>query len=474
MDAKPTKRRGRGQAEHGSISTDRQFKALRPKAHEYSVGDAGAGTGGNLRVIVKPSGTKTWVYFYSFKGRQEKLTIGQLGLAEARAEVDKARILIREGTSPAHAKQALKTAMRGTESRRREARKERPSPALAPASPRAEGGPIDAFETVVALYLESYAQRRKRHWRESERLLRQKALAKLNGRRLSETPPADFDAVLAPLWREAPIGTARLHSELSSMCAWACGQKRPKRLKPGERQHIEPPAELVTTLGGRNPFAGVGKKGAESPPRERTLTDRELSLVWQASDALGFPYRDVVRLLILTGQRRGEVSGLNWGEIDLTAGVWNLPPARVKNKESHIVPLSPCAVRLLRTVPRFARTRGQVDHVFGLTPPTGFSDAKRALDEHVTQLNNGEPIQSWVFHDLRRTLVTGLAKLGIELHVIERIVNHTSGTFSGIVKVYQRHKFENEMRHALELWADHVTQIVSKDIETAPSEFAET
>jgi integrase len=201
------------------------------------------------------------------------------------------------------------------------------------------------------------------------------------------------------------------------------------------------------------------------------LDDRELSLVWRASENIGVPHNNIVKLLILTGARKSEVSDLPWQEIaDLNqAGraVWNLPALRAKNKHPLTVPLAPGAVAILRAMPQFARRSGETDYVFGVKAPSGFSNAKKALDCEIMRLNNGKPIEGWVFHDLRRSFVTGLARLGVELHVIERIVNHVSGTFGGIVSVYQKHKFESEMREALNKWADHIDLIVSTDVASA-------
>lgn len=131
MTTAEKKHRGRGQAEHGSISTQKEVDALKPKVKEYSKGDSGSGTR-SLRLFVKPNGIKTWKYFYTFKGKQDKLTIGPVGIAEARAEVDKARILIRKGVSPNAAKRALKAAMRGAEKRVAQGGINWPTPLRAP------------------------------------------------------------------------------------------------------------------------------------------------------------------------------------------------------------------------------------------------------------------------------------------------------------------------------------------------------
>jgi integrase len=133
---------------------------------------------------------------------------------------------------------------------------------------------------------------------------------------------------------------------------------------------------------------------------------------------------------------------------EINGDVWSLPPERVKNGQRHEVPLSTQALAAIESVPVFA---GQEDHVF---PPASMSHLKAALDRHM------KVAQPWVFHDLRRTAASGMARLGIRLPVIEKCLNHASGSFRGIVGVYQRHDFAAEKRDALQRWADHVEAVV--------------
>jgi integrase len=186
---------------------------------------------------------------------------------------------------------------------------------------------------------------------------------------------------------------------------------------------------------------------APSPetPRERTLDDAELSAVWRASLALG-QYGAIVRLLALTGQRRSEVAELQWAELDLAAKVWNLPAARCKNGRSHSVPLSDAALAILEpcAIPQIA--------VFA---PVSFSREKAALDAALPAM------PKWMLHDLRRTCASGMARLGVRIETLERILNHQSGSFRGIVGVYQRYDFASEKRAALDAWAAHVVGLTA-------------
>jgi len=196
----------------------------------------------------------------------------------------------------------------------------------------------------------------------------------------------------------------------------------------------------------RSPCEGIEAPSTEKP-RDRVLSLDELRLVWCAADLLGFPFGPVVKLLILSGQRRSEVGGMEWTELDLEARTWTIPAARSKNRRQHTVPLSPQAIEIIETLPRFSGSK----FVFspGKTPPSGFSKAKERLDKYIASAN-GEPIPAWIMHDLRRSTASGLAALGVDLHIIERCLNHVSGSFGGIVSIYQKHSFADEMRDAME------------------------
>jgi integrase len=158
---------------------------------------------------------------------------------------------------------------------------------------------------------------------------------------------------------------------------------------------------------------------------------------------------------MLTGQRRDEIGALRWSEIDLSGeGVIHLPKERTKNRRPHMVPLSPAARAILATLREQA---GDREFVFGRGQGfSGWSASKAALDAELPKMTD------WTLHDLRRTAATGMAKLGVNLPVIERALNHISGSFDGIVGVYQRHDFNGERREALDKWAAHVIALVGK------------
>ena len=190
--------------------------------------------------------------------------------------------------------------------------------------------------------------------------------------------------------------------------------------------------------------------------RERYLSEKEVACFseaiadWEREEPRMAVMADAVRLLMLTGQRRDEVGQMTWTEVDLDAKLWTIPKERAKNGQAHDVPLSDQAVAVLSGIKRITGDRQLVFTTTGETPVSGFSKAKRRLDK---AMPGAAP---WVLHDLRRTMASGMARLGISLPVIEKVLNHTSGSFGGIVGVYQRHTFADEKRIALGLWAQHV------------------
>jgi integrase len=188
--------------------------------------------------------------------------------------------------------------------------------------------------------------------------------------------------------------------------------------------------------------------------RERVLTDDELRAVWEAT-AGPVCYNAIVRMLMLTGQRREEVAGMTWDEIVPDLSIWTVPASRAKNGVAHLVPLSPQAQAILQAAPRVARDADEPELVFAgrRRAFNGWSNAKEALDAE-------SGVKDWRLHDLRRTMATGLQALGVRLEVTESVLNHVSGSRAGIVGVYQRHDYAAEKRAALTAWGEQVAAIV--------------
>jgi integrase len=201
----------------------------------------------------------------------------------------------------------------------------------------------------------------------------------------------------------------------------------------------------------RSPAEGVPLP-AKEVARDRMMDDIELVNVILAARKIGGPYGGIVELLALTGQRREEVAGLHRDEIDLAQWIWTIPRARTKNAKAHIVHLSKQAFAVLE---RADHCGPLVLSPLGTKTFQNFTHAKRLLD----QLSG---VTGWRLHDLRRTCVSGMARLGVAPHVADKILNHQTGTISGVAAVYQRHEFLAERRAALNLWGAHVARLLKE------------
>jgi integrase len=210
-----------------------------------------------------------------------------------------------------------------------------------------------------------------------------------------------------------------------------------------------------------SPCAGVVPPAKETA-RDRRLTDGEIKVLWAAcgkgeSDGgggIGEPFGSFVRLLLLTGQRRGEVAGMRRSELDLDKRLWVIPAGRSKNKRPHAVPLARQAVAIIEGIKRIEKS----DYVFTTTGNTGlggFSRAKERLDQRM------KPTTAWSFHDLRRSAATGMADIGIPPHIVEAVLNHISGARAGVAGIYNRAAYVAEKADALQRWADHVDELIT-------------
>jgi len=194
----------------------------------------------------------------------------------------------------------------------------------------------------------------------------------------------------------------------------------------------------------------IARKPKTNGPRERVLSDDELRKIWLACE--DDDYDRIIRLLILTGCRRGEVGDMRWSEIG--GGKWTIPSARSKNGRAHTLPVLPAMGAILDAVPKMA-TR---DALFGQRSQGGFTawswkDCKPALDRR-------SGVSAWTVHDIRRSVATRMADIGVLPHVIEAVLNHQSGHKGGIAGVYNRSSYEREIRAALAMWHDHIRVLV--------------
>jgi integrase len=204
-----------------------------------------------------------------------------------------------------------------------------------------------------------------------------------------------------------------------------------------------------------NPIEGM-RSPQGSKPRERVLSDEEIRTLWNSLPEVlpQNPDRQrIIKLCLVTGQRVGEVAGMTRAELDLKHRLWKLPGARTKNAHPHTVPLSPLAIELIGKVDGawvFPNSEGT-----GALPPITVAQTIYGAQDRFG-------IAQWTAHDLRRTALTGMAKLGIAPLVLDHIANHRTTTKAGMtLSVYVHHAYEKEKREALELWADRLQGIVS-------------
>lgn len=290
-----------------------------------------------------------------------------------------------------------------------------------------------AFEDAVANFVETYCahQNRASTAGETERVLRSVFVARWRGRPLAAISKIDVLAVLDEIMAAGTPSAARhAFAAVRKFFNW-CVERSMVLQSP------------CLTL----------KPPAKAQSRDRVLDDRELAAVLTAAEKQGWPFGPIVQLLALTAQRRGEVVGMQWEEIDLNAKVWKIPGGRTKNHKLHIVPITETVAELLKQLPRIDGSsfvfpaRGYTDR-----PYSGYSKGKRELDALCGQ-------SGWMLHDLRRTVATGMAREGVAPHVVERLLNHVSGTFGGVAGIYNRFGYLDEMCAALELWERRLKQL---------------
>jgi integrase len=266
--------------------------------------------------------------------------------------------------------------------------------------------------------------------RAAERIFKRLVLPAWRGRTIDSIRRRDVIDLVESVAADRPYLANRTLGVLSKFFNWLCARD-----------------ELAAS-----PAQGVDRPHKEEV-RQRTLSDAELRALWLACAGDG-PFGSALQVLALTGARRNEVSHMTWSEIDEERQLWTLPSARSKNKREHVVPLSSQVWAIIDAMPRFAGC----DYVFtadGRSPITGWDKAKVRLSVKAKLDGAG-----WRLHDLRRTCASGMQRLGVPVPVVEKALNHISGSFRGIVSTYQTHDYADEVRVAFQKWSDHVERLV--------------
>jgi integrase len=378
-----------------------------------------------LRVVVSPRGGKSYAVRFKFCGESRKLTIGPVtafSLAEVRAKARDALCEVARGNDPCKLKKA--------------------SRAAAVAAARQSD---DLLERRLDEFMRRHVSRLKSCGAVTQLLV--KELAPWRGRLVQEIAKRDVIALVEDVHeRGAPTTARNLLANVKRFFSWLI-----------ERDVLQV-----------SPCSGV-KPPSRPVQRGRVLSDIERRLVLLAANETGYPFGPMIWILALTGARRREVSAMEWRELILDGNnpVWSLPAARTKKSRPHDIPLTPSAVHILGNLPRITGQDGAAHFVFtttGITPVSGFSRVKQNLDSRILAIARREDrntnLEPWRVHDMRRTMASGMARAGIQLPVIERCLNHVSGSFAGIVGVYQRHSFADEKREAFQRWAEFVEGLV--------------
>lgn len=217
-----------------------------------------------------------------------------------------------------------------------------------------------------------------------------------------------------------------------------------------------------------NPMFGL-KKPFKEDKRKRVLAEWEVAIIWSILPLLAWQFAMLMRLLILTGQRLREVSGIRWEEINLERLEWIIPASRTKNKLEHLVPISPQVERLLLFIePEPSRRHGLLLTTNGRTAISGFSKSKAEMDAEIEKASGHPkwrehgPVEPWVRHDARRTLSTMCGEMSIPIEHAEAVLNHVSGTLDGVAGTYWLYKYAKEKRAALTKWGVRVERTLKK------------
>lgn len=394
--------------------TDRKIQSLKPKAGPYIEPDDQV-PGHGIRIM--PTGRRTFVLTTRYPGSGNPVpralgTYPELSLEQAREKARAWRGLISRGLDPTE-----------QEERQRQAA-------------------LRKRHTTFAAVAEDFIRDKlpsERKGKEVEQDIRREFMPAWARRPISEITALDVrNLVKTVVDRGATYQAHNLLTTARRLFAWAIDQ------------HVygleASPCDRL------RPKAIIGKRLA----RKRVFNDDEWRGFWRAADRLEYPYGPLFQMLALTGQRKSEVAEARWSEFDLAKRLWIIPADRMKADAAHAVPLSDDVIAVLNSLPRFKRGDHLFSTDFGVKPVNGFSKAKTRLDKEMAA-ELGRTVPPFVIHDIRRTMRTGLSALPVPDLIRELVIAHTK---PGLHRVYDQHAYVAEKRHALELWAARLRNIV--------------
>lgn len=375
-------------------------------------------------LVHTPSGYTGYGLVYRINGRRKKLTLGstkRLSLGEARKIAGQYRNNIEVGADPHGEK--IEGRRREGEQRRQEADKER----------------LDV-ERLWEKYMQLVASQLRTRG-EKDRVFRKHILPTVAGLCVTEITKTHALEIVDTLIAEDKRPMAdKVRQEGAAFFEWLI-----------ERDHVE-----------RNVFARIRKTKNANSIRTRVLTDDEVRAIWLASEAEG-RWAIWIKLLILTGGRNMEVRNARWSEFDIEARLWTIPPERYKNGHAHTVYLTDAMLALLSDVPRFK----DVDLLFpavgnATQPMSGDQKVKDRIDKRMREAlgsPGGREIENWRVHDFRRTIATGLQRLGFRPEIADQVIGHVGSTRSGAGAHYLHHRYDEERKEALTIWSQNIVRV---------------
>lgn len=412
---------------------------LRAEGSEYTVWDSELKSFG---VRVTAAGAKAYIYRYRMGGRrtpEKRITIAKCGALtpdQARKIAKEKAAMVFQGIDPRAQKEASEEAARQ----------------------HLENDKKLSFSSYCEKYLEERVKIEiPRSYTSIRSCLRLHAKTFFENKPINQITKKDITDAIDNIPKNKQSVKNQTYIALSKLFKWAVSR--------GEIEY--------SPLDGMTP---------PKPPkkRKRILSDSEMILALNSARMMESIFSSYFELLAITGQRRSEVAGLDWSELNRQERMWTLPEERCKNGVTHLVPLSTMAVGILD------RLAGVTDHqkptwpqkglVFtttGKTPISGFSRAKQQLDATMLKLAKAKAVEAgddpdvveiadWRIHDLRRTMATGFQKLGVRFEVTEATLNHISGmSRAGVAGVYQQHDWKEEKREALEKWSQHCEKLLA-------------
>ncbi|MEI4480961.1 MULTISPECIES: tyrosine-type recombinase/integrase [unclassified Phyllobacterium] len=366
-----------------------------------------------LSLRVSPNGTKTWnvVYTRESDSSKQRVKLGRfptMTLEKARTGALKMVTAVSEGHDPSEEKRARRDAM--------------------------------TVKELGGLYIDKYAKRNKKTWAEDERLLKVEVYPEIGQMKALAVKRRDILNIIEAKAEAGHLAqSTQILAVVRKMFNWAVD------------------GDYIST----SPAIGVKPRG-KAVKRDRVLSDGEVRAIWKAlpDASLSSQTADIFRLLFLTGQRSGEVCGITRNEIDTDRALWSIPKERTKNGLAHIVPLSPAALAIVEQALDLANDDEEDNRP--LFTRIGDPIESNAIAK-AARLKMQIVDRPWTPHDIRRTVATGMAGLGVAPHIVEAVLNHISGFRAGVAGVYNRNQYEREKRRALDVWAEHVVALAKDE-----------